>query len=203
MKPALYTSAATARGERGIVLAMVMMLLLIVALAGALAVWGLKTEISAAGNDRLSRQMVDCAEQGLAFGKQYFTGAGLDWATTLSYKVCSTTKLPCWGAGGPFPDDSYGTPVAPPAWYPLTGTMVFGGISLRAEVAIFDDNDISEATQNYRVDANSQVFVWSRCTDPQSGQSKSVQALIRASVPTNNDYSSQAGLGYRNQGNGN
>src|SRR5690348_15271875 len=102
--------------QRGVLLGVVMVLLIVLLAAALFAFWTVRGDSGAAGRDHLSRQLFDCAEQGLAAGKQYFsTGtARNNWSTYLNANICSTTisnlgTLPCWTSSGPFPTGATGT----------------------------------------------------------------------------------------------
>src|SRR5689334_3601548 len=111
--------------ERGVALGIVLILLVILLLGGGLAVWGLRSETASAGTDRLSRQLFDCAEQGLAWGKTYFSTSGLDWSSYFnSSNVC--TYFPC----PPFVAGSGTAPSNYPNGTPYTQTVTAGGINL-------------------------------------------------------------------------
>ena len=72
-------ATSTRRAERGAALGIVLVLMVVVLLGGSLAVWGVRSESGSAASDRLARQLVACAEQGMAWGRTHFSGAGLDW----------------------------------------------------------------------------------------------------------------------------
>src|SRR5688572_29147376 len=94
------------RRERGAVLAVVMILLVVLLAAGVFAFVGLRSDTGAARNERLARQLFDCAEQGLQMGKQFFSQPAVrgNWDTYLRTNVCAS--LPC----APFPTGQSGTP---------------------------------------------------------------------------------------------
>ncbi len=106
--------------QSGVLLGVVLVLLAVLFAAGIFALWSMRGETSAAGRDRLSRQLFDCAEQGLAWGKQYFsaTVGTTGISNYLSQNVCSTQissspsigPLPCW-PNGPFPTGGTGTAI--------------------------------------------------------------------------------------------
>jgi len=73
------------RRDRGALLGVVMILLSVVLSVGALALWNVRADTGSAGRTHLSHQLFDCAEQGLAWGKQYFSStARLQWDTYLA-----------------------------------------------------------------------------------------------------------------------
>jgi hypothetical protein len=203
-------------------LGVVLILLGLVMLGGALALSSVRSDTAAAGADRLGRQLFDCAERGLEWGKQFFTGSGLDTGQFLKADVCNNVpsgkvRLPC-SATGPFrpsitgaaPATFPGYPYAPPfttgisiGKVPLTvagSTFMAPEQQLEYTVAIFDND---EADNDYTHPSDTQVVVYSRCRDPKTGQSKAVQAMVQSTVPSNNDYVGQAGYGFRGQGNQN
>jgi len=202
--------------ERGAILGVVLVLLIVLLLAGGLAVWGLRSETGSAGSDRLARQLFDCAEEGLAWGKQYFSGPGADWNGTgagsylAANDVCSYLPCPPFGKG-----DGTACTFAPavaatggryPDQPPFTVPVQFGTQTFIYTVGIFDNQDEDASlgnNQNYCADLDGVAIVYSRCVDPNTRQARSVQAIIRVQVPSNADYKGQAGGGYRNQGNAN
>ena len=80
--------------ERGALLGIVMVLLVVILAAGVFAFYGLKSDTTAAGNDRLMRQLFDCAEEGLQQGKVYYSQASQrsQWSTYFESDV--HTSLP-------------------------------------------------------------------------------------------------------------
>ena len=188
--------------ERGALLGVVMILLAIILAVSAFALWNLRSDTGAAGNDRLSRQLFDCAEEGLQFGKQYFgSPAGSNWNLYLTTNVCGT--LPC----PPFPLNAPG-PGAPgyPDQAPFTTNVSFTvapgapPLVLERKVGIF--NNAESPTLSPLADIDGKIFVYSRCRETSSNQMRAVQALISLSAINNPcGYGSQAGGDCRNTGN--
>jgi hypothetical protein len=190
--------------QRGVLLGVVLILLAVLFAAGIFALWSMRSDTGSAGRDRLARQLFDCAEQGLADGKQYFATHQAAIATYLKADVCSTktdgtlgiAPLPCWDTGGPFPTTAAST--AAVAGYP-DGSLFTKKISMDsrnklANVADFEYtfaiyNDPGDKSGSPTSDLNSTVIVYSRCTDLATLQQRSVQALMK--------------VGFRNQGNQN
>ena len=189
-----------ARRERGALLGVVLILLAIILAASAFALWNLRTDTGSTGNDRFSRQLFDCAEQGLQFGKQYFsTTASNAWNSLLATNVCAS--LPC----PPFPANAPG-PAAPgyPDGLPYTDTVqvkLGNGqqLSLERKIGLINN---PETTYSPFLDHDQMVFVYSRCRDLASNQSRAVQALIKLNL-TNSPcgYGGQAGGDCHNSGN--
>src|SRR5437016_13662309 len=76
------------RSQRGSVLGGGMVLLVILLMAGGLAAWGLRSETTSAGSDRLERQLIGCAEAGRGWAKQYLTTT--EWEPIVDdNNVCS------------------------------------------------------------------------------------------------------------------
>jgi len=201
--------------QRGVLLGVVLVLLAVLFAAGAFALWSMRGETSSAGSDRLSRQLFDCAEQGLAAGKQFFsvnvgqTTNGL--SQYLNTNICTTAidnagPLPCW-TSGPFPTGGTGAAIANyPAGAPYTQKIQ---MDQRIGTGVYDFeytfgiyNDPGDANGPNR-DGNNKVVVYSRCTDLTTLQQRSVQAIITVTQAQSNDYTGQAGRGFRNQGNQN
>jgi hypothetical protein len=208
------------RRERGALMGLVLVLLAAVLMASGLALWSVRSDSASAGADRLERQLFDCAEQGLEWGKQYFSSTGSNWSQSSggflgANTVCTSGgRLPCppfhQGTITP-PDPNY------PNGAPFTKTLTIGGQTVAAgstslttatqtfqyTVGIYDNDDEATATQDYLNDNDQSIVVYSICVDTATSRSKSVSAVIKVQIPTNNDYSGQAGFGFRNQGNQN
>ena len=200
--------------QRGVLLGVVLILLAVLFAAGIFALWSMRGDTGAAGRDRLSRQLFDCAEMGLADGKQFFSRNLSTINTYLGANVCSTKTdstlnigaLPCWNMSGPFPTG--GTAVA---GYP-DGTNFTKKLQMNASLVGTSNydfeytfgvyNDPGDAS-GYYSDGNNKVIVYSRCTDLATLQQRSVQALIGVTQSSSSDYTGQAGRGFRNQGNQN
>jgi len=200
--------------QRGVLLGVVLVLMGVLFAAGAIALWSMRSETNSAGRDRLSRQLFDCAEQGLTWGKQYFaTGPGQTGTLNqyLNTNICTTAisnssagPLPCWTNGGPFPTTGTGSAIANyPGGAPYTQQIKMDIRQANPEFeftfAIYND----PAEVSVSADTNSKVIVYSRCTDLQTMQQRAVQALISVTAATSSDYTGQAGRGFRNQGNQN
>jgi hypothetical protein len=211
MRPRLRRSR-----QRGVLLGVVLILLGVLFAAGAFALWSVRGDTGSAGRDRLSRQLFDCAEQGLTWGKQYFAAIGQTTGGLTPYlatNICSTAistssagPLPCWSNGGPFPTAGTGSALTNyPGGYPYTQQITMDAAhhsSADFEFTVGIYNDPGDPNGFYS-DSNSKVVVYSRCTDLTTLQQRSVQALINVTAATSNDYTGQAGRGYRNQGNQN
>jgi hypothetical protein len=198
--------------KRGALLGVVLILIAILFAAGVFALSSMRSDTAAAGRDRLSRQLFDCAEQGLAWGKQYFsTTARSQWSAYLAASnVCTASissspaigPLPCY-PNGPFPTGGTGAPVAGyPNQAPYTQSIKMdprGGNDFQFTVGIYSDpaNILPFSS------ANNRIVVYSRCTDLASLQSRAVQVLLSVPPSATNDYKGQAGRGFRNQGNQN
>jgi hypothetical protein len=193
--------------ERGALLGIVLVLLGVLLGASAFAVWGLRGDTGAAGRDRLSRQLVECAEEGLAFGKQYFSNVQrTNWNLFLNTNACALDASLC-APYGPFPNAGNGVP--PPGYLmgpPYRKQISLDGSTTSAkrfeyQVGIYNDPEASGPTS----DGNNQVIVYARCREIStgSGMQRAVQALITSPMPISDDYTGQAGRGFRNQGNGN
>jgi hypothetical protein len=191
------------RNERGAVLGIVTILLAVVLAASAFALWTMRTDIGGSGRDRLSRQLLDCAEQGLAAGKNFFATTGrTTWNNYLAANVCASGNLPCQPLG-PFPTGNTGTGVTNyPAGPPYTVTIETSGVlsTFTYTFGIYQ-NPGSEAPT---VDTDNSVVVFSSCVDSITNQSRAVQAVLSSPPPAaNGDYTGQAGHGFRNSNNAN
>lgn len=80
--------------QRGALLGIVMVFLAIILAVSTVAVWNLRSDTSSAGRTHLEHQLFDCAEQGLAYGKQYFsTTARQQWNQYLSSGQALTSAV--------------------------------------------------------------------------------------------------------------
>jgi hypothetical protein len=185
------------RRDRGVLLAIVLLLLGVVIATAAVAIWGLRGDTGAAGRDRVARQLLDCAEQGLAFGKQYFSTVGRpNWTTYYSTNVYGIM-------GAPFPANAPNAPVAGgyPTGAPFVQQVTQGTTSMSFQVAIYNNPD--DASGPLAEGSDNRAIVVSRCTDAATGQTRTLQSMITSAVIISDDYLGQAGRGMRNQGNAN
>ena len=194
--------------ERGALLGIVLVLLVVVLGASAFALWSLRSDTGAAGKDRLTRQLFDCAEQGLAAGKNYFAvTARASWNAHLAANVCASGKLPC-APNGPFPATNTGSVANYPAGAPYTTTIETSTTPPLSVLSTFTytfglyQNPSAEPSRI--VDTDNTAVVYAVCTDSASNQSRAVQATINSPPPTpTSDYTGQAGHGFRNGNNSN
>jgi hypothetical protein len=197
-----------------VLLGVVLVLLAVLFAAGIFALWSMRGDTGAAGRDRLSRQLFDCAEMGLADGKQFFAKSLPTINNYLGANVCNTKTdstrgigaLPCWNSGGPFPTGGTAVPGYP------DGTSYTKTIQMNASLAGTTNYDFEYTfavyndpgdSSGYYSDSNNKVIVYSRCTDLATLQQRSVQAVIGMTQSSSSDYTGQAGRGFRNQGNQN
>jgi hypothetical protein len=203
------------QSERGAVLGIVLVLLLIILVGGGLAMWGLRSEMSSAGSDRLERQLFDCAEQGLSWGKQFFSTQALDWTGYFrSNNQCTAGVFPCPPFQTPtinvqtplvlggYPSGQGRYPDQFPFTQQITGVTTITNAELWVSVGVYDNQDETGGTNDPTTDVDSQAFVYSRCIDKRTGEARAVQSLIQIKPP-NADYNTQSGYGSRNQGNAN
>jgi hypothetical protein len=184
-------------------LGIVLILMAAVLAAGVFAFWGLKSDTGAAGNDRLARQLFDCAEQGLAVGKEQFSYNLLQdvWDKYFKANVCASGSVSCPPLLVTAPGSSVdGYPDQPPFWGKVT-TPAPQSIELEYHVAIYNNPENPPSPFH---DTDNRIIIYSRCIDKKgSGQSRAVQAIIERPPTVTNDYTGQAGRGFRNQGNSN
>jgi hypothetical protein len=201
--------------ERGAILGIVLVLLIVLLLAAGLAVWGLRSETASAGSDRTARALLDCAEAGLAWGKANFSATADSYNSYLgASNICTFTttnnapSFTCPPFGSRNSSNSPGTSTVTgyPNAYPFTQTMVIGNQTYEFTVGIYDNaDDVANgaSVEDYLTDRDNTVIVYSRCFDPISKQTRSVAGLIKAIIPLSTDYKGQAGHGFRNSGNAN
>ena len=202
------------RRDRGVLLGVVLVLVLALFTAGVFALASMRSDTGAAGRDRLSRQLFDCAEEGLAWGRQYFSGTGRSqWNNYLAASNLCTTAissspaigpLPCVNNGGPFPTGGTGAAISGyPDQAPFTQQLKMDprSTSNDFEFTVGIYNDPADASS--WADTNNRIIVYARCTDLSTLQSRAVQVLLSAPMTSSSDYTGQAGRGFRNQGNQN
>jgi hypothetical protein len=202
------------RRDRGALLGVVLVLSTVLFAASIFAYWGLKSDTSTAGADRLSRQLFDCAEQGLGIAKQYFSDPSRSGTWQSYYQattVCAagSNLLNACVPNGPFPTTGNpNTAPAAPANYPngtpftqqITVNLPNGGTqTLQFTFGIF--NIAKDANDTQYLENDRQAAIYSRCIETQTNRSRSVSAVINVPVPISNDYLSTDGHGMRNQGN--
>jgi Tfp pilus assembly protein PilX len=201
------------RQERGALLGIVLIMLMVLMAASVFAFFSLRTDSGATAQDRMQRQLFDCAEQGLAIGKTTFstTTATPSWpAYYLANNTNGTNPFP----SPPFPQNTSSTPVTgyPLRWcaqgctygqvqVALGATDMGATVNFDRVVAIYNNPGDTQVPLNSETD--NQTMVWSQCTDPQTGQKKVVQALLLVPPVKNGNYFGQAGFGYNNSGNTN
>jgi len=196
--------------QSGVLLGIVLILLVILFAAGLFALWSMRGDTASAGQDRLSRQLLDCAEQGLAWGKQNVSinyNSSPLLTTLLNADITKSTSslssigpLPRWDNNGPFPTTCTGSAIGAYPWTTqLTMDSRHTSPDFEYTVAIY--NDPADALPC--ADTNTKVIVYSRCTDLSTLQQRSVSALISVTQSSSTDYTGQAGRGFRNQGNQN
>lgn len=187
-----------------------MVLLVVILSASVFAFYGLKSDTTAAGNDRLMRQLFDCAEEGLAQGKQYFSQPSqrTQWSTYFTTDVRSLLPVPPAALG-----TATLTPLVAGSGYPLEVDLNVGGGAapsqhLRYFVGIYNNPGDVGIAQSPIVDTDNRVMVISRCAEvladgKTTTHFRTVQALLSVPTQPNGDYFGQAGGGFRGQGNTN
>jgi hypothetical protein len=191
------------RRDRGALLGIVLILLVVIVSASAYAMWALRSDTGAAGQDRLTRQLFDCAERGLAAGKNYFAvTARNNWSLYLAANVCTSGTLPC-APSGPFPTGNTGGVPNYPTGFPFTAPMEPSGtLSTFSYTFGIYQNPSTEVSRI--ADTDNTVIVYASCTDSLSKQSRAVQAVLKSPpAPPVSDYTGQAGMGMRNGNNAN
>jgi hypothetical protein len=200
--------------DKGAILGIVLVLMTLILAASGFAFWGLRGETQSARNDRMARQLFDCAEEALAIGKQLFGSyQRAAWDSFLDTDVCSLAAgappLPC----GPFPTGASGTaPPGYPSGKPYQDTLP--GTPFIYNVGIYNNHEnvlpVPRCAQSasdplcIHHDGDNTVLVYARCWDPTTGQSRATQAVLNSAIQVNAcPYRGMAGAGCRGQGNQN
>lgn len=203
------------RRERGALLGIVLIMLMVLMAASVFAFFSLRTDAGATAQDRMQRQLFDCAEQGLQIGKTVFSTSTAAPQWNAYYKANNTSGTNPFPVP-PFPANTSATPAAsyPLRWCsgclygqvqapvgPATANMP--PLLFDRVVAIYNNpGDVDSFNENPATPDN-QTMVWSQCTDPSSGQTRAAQALLTVPPVKNGNYFGQAGFGYNNSGNTN
>jgi Tfp pilus assembly protein PilX len=199
----MMMNARTHRRERGAVLGIVVVLLAVILAASAFAMWTMRSDVGGARRDRVARQLFDCAEQGLAAGKNFFATTGrTNWNGYLAANVCASGILPCQPSG-PFPTGNTGVAITNyPGGPPYSTTIETNGVlsTFTYTYGIYQN----PSSESRTADTDNAVIVYSICADSVTHQTRSVQAYMSSppAVP-NGDYIGQAGHGFRNANNAN
>jgi len=192
------------RNERGALLGIVLVLLMVLMAASVFAFFTLRSDSGATAQDRLARQLLDCAEQGLALGKTTFSTptAQSNWNVYFAANTCATSNsglFPCppFSAGGG----------AARSDYPLSNNNV--QVALGTSGAMLTMSQLVGIYNNPgdpggpTTDQDFEIVVWSQCVEPSSKQARTVQALLKVPSQKTGNYFGQAGFGYSNSGNTN
>jgi hypothetical protein len=199
----------TQRRERGAVLGIVVVLLAVILAASAFAMWTMRSDVGGARRDRVARQLFDCAEQGLAAGKNFFATTGrTNWNGYLAANVCASGNLPCQ-PNGPFPTGNTGVaitnyPDGPPYTTTIEPNNATGSAGVLSTFTYTFGIYQNPSSESRTADTDNAVIVFSTCIDSVTHQARSVQAYMSSppAVPSG-DYIGQAGHGFRNSNNAN
>jgi hypothetical protein len=179
------------RQRGGVTMLLIVVLIMLAALVGALAVRGAFSEVRMSGSTRVARTSFYCAEAGLNAARPILGASPLQWNTILSTGTTAAFTYPISGSvsGG------IGTT------NPATGKPDY-------KVTIVDDADEGPPDVP-TVDNNLQVIMVSVCIDPMlSGMTsdmggRELHELIQYQGNGGTDYRNQAGHSSTHSGNEN
>ncbi|MCU1283530.1 MAG: hypothetical protein JWM53_7076 [bacterium] len=177
-----FRQSPTHRQRGGVTLLLVMVLIVLAALVGVLAVRGATGDLQMAGSQRVSRTGFYCAEAGLNFARAQVGAHPQDWNTILSTGT----------SGGTAP------------WYPTGGVQAYvdGDTNVDAVVTMSDNMDGDPVTH----DNDLTVILTSRCTSSTletNSATRTLSQIVTYASNGGNDYRAQAGHSSTHSGNAN
>jgi Tfp pilus assembly protein PilX len=171
------------RQKGGITLLLVMVLIVLAALVGVLAVRGATSDLSMAGSQHVSRTGFYCAEGGLNYGRALVAAHPGDWNTILS----------TGSSGGATP------------WYPSGGvTKDLDGDGQSDVTVVMTDNVDSDGTFTHDNDLT--VILTATCNSTTLESNSATRTLSQIVTYAGNggtDYRYQAGHSSTHSGNAN
>ena len=165
--------------ERGAAtLLLIMVLLVLSALLGALAMRGATSDLKMAGSQRLNRTTFYCAEAGINYARPIFASHYSDWATILN--------------GG-----------TPSFTYPVTGGV--DGSSSGKDFSVTIEDNVDESPNDPKKDNDLMVVLVSTCTNNAltGGTTRTIKQMIQYTATVGSDYRYQAGHSSTHSGNEN
>lgn len=164
-------------------LLLIMVLLVLSALLGALAIRGATSDLKMAGSQRLNRTTFYCAEAGINYARPIFASHYSDWAAILNGGTPSFTYPVTAGIN------------------PTTGQI---DTSLKDFSVTLEDN-VDENPNNPKVDNDLMVVLVSTCTNSAltGGTTRTLKQMIQYTATVGNDYRYQAGHSSTHSGNEN
>jgi Tfp pilus assembly protein FimT len=184
-----FRHSPTHRQRGGVTLLLIMVLIVLAALVGVLAVRGATSDLQMAGSQRVSRTGFYCAEAGLAKARAYAAQHPQDWATILALNT-STSSLSWYGS-----DMTNGMHVE--LDNPADGDDVY--------VKMVDNVD-ETGTQDFLKDQDLTVILKATCissTYETTSNTRTVSQLVTYAGNGGKDYRYQAGHSSTHSGNEN
>jgi Tfp pilus assembly protein PilX len=179
MTRATRSSSPAHRQRGGVTLVLMMVLIVLAALVGVLAVRGATADLKMAGAQRVARSGFYCAEAGLEKARALVAANPQDWATIL--------------AGGST------------SWYPSGGVQVqVDGDNLADAVVTMTDN--VDGDNDFLRDNDLTVILTSTCTSSTleaNGGQRTLSQIVTYGSNGGNCYKYQAGHGCTHDGNAN
>ncbi|MGZ3405410.1 MAG: pilus assembly PilX N-terminal domain-containing protein [Polyangia bacterium] len=173
----------THRQRGGVTLLLIMVLIVLAALVGVLAVRGATGDLQMAGSQRVARTGFYCAEAGLNVARALAAANPADWATILAS-----------GTGG--------------TWYPSGGIVLDldGDTNNDVTVVMRDNVDETGGTQDFTKDQDLTVILTATCnstTLESNSATRTVSQLVTYAGNGGKDYRYQAGHSSTHSGNEN
>jgi Tfp pilus assembly protein FimT len=171
------------RQRGGVTLLLIMVLIVLAALVGVLAVRGATSDLQMAGSQRVSRSGFYCAEAGLNYARALAAANPKDWASVLST-----------GVGG--------------TWYPSGGiTLKIDSDNLPDVTIVMRDNvDETGVAQDFTKDQDLTVILTATCnstTLESDSATRTVSQLVTYAGAPPDDYCHQMGFSSTHSGNAN
>jgi Tfp pilus assembly protein PilX len=171
------------RQKGGVTLLLIMVLIVLAALVGVLAVRGATSDLQMAGSQRVARTEFYCAEAGLNYARTLAANNPKDWAAIL--------------ANGPFP-----------TWYPSVAGIALDvdGDTVNDVTVVMRDNVDETGAQDFTKDQDLTVILTATCTSstiPTNSATRAISQLVTYSGAPGPDYCFQAGHSSTHSGNAN
>jgi hypothetical protein len=171
------------RQKGGVTLLLIMVLIVLAALVGVLAVRGATGDLQMAGTQRVARTGFYCAEAGLSAARALAAANPDDWASILSTGVGST-------------------------WYPAGGIVLnLDGDTLNDVTVVMRDNvDEASGAQDFTKDQDLTVILTATCnstTLESNSATRTLSQLVTYAGNGGTDYRYQAGHSSTHSGNTN
>jgi Tfp pilus assembly protein PilX len=179
-----FRLSPTHRQRGGVTLLLVMVLIVLAALVGVLAVRGATGDLQMAGSQRVSRTGFYCAEAGLNYARAQAATHPQDWATILSTGNAGSTST----------------------WYPTSAGVAVNVDSDGQPDAYVTMKDNVDGDNDFTHDNDLTVILTSTCTSTtleSNSATRKISQVVTYAGPGPKDYRYQAGHSSSHSGNAN